>query len=58
MTATLVLYFVIQGKMQVSRLPMADMATCQAHQLESNSLNQNPKFRLVHTECVPRKEKK
>ena len=57
MTATLVLYFVLQGKMQVSRLPVIDMQTCKAHLLEANGLSTSPQMRLVHAECVERKAK-
>ena len=62
MTATLILYFVINGHMQKPvRIPMPSMEQCQAAITEGNTLLTPKGVILKHAECKmqePRKGKK
>lgn len=58
---TLVLYFAINGQMQKPvKIPMPDIAQCEAALIEGNTLLTPKGMRLVHAECkqTERKQRK
>lgn len=54
MTYTLILYFVLQGKMQTAKLKMPDEATCQSHLVQASEISK-PGLTIIHAECAPKK---
>ena len=53
MLATLIIYFVVNGHMQVVRIPQTDMATCQAAAPDLSA-----RLKAIHAECKVKKPRK